>query len=286
MSLQNMELFDQLTMPQARTSDGGWVENELKDHLNAAVRLNAAVASQVYYESDQEVWDMEDGDFPPLKPAFPQMWIEWKIPTSWRSEGETVSNNLAGWTVGVHVTECPPGPKAPERAASGLLIKPAILRPWNHPDLLSTTVVVLLDSDGIGFGRPFIVGVNPIGDVHILVQPALLAIGLMNCRNVTLGTDSFRPRRASGKNRKRVPRLDYHTIVLPGHVTQPTKKQSGNSTSQVLPQHRVRGHFKTYTTERPLLGHHVGTYWWGWQVRGSKANGITVTDYSLAGSAL
>lgn len=46
--------------------------------------------------------------------------------------------------------------------------------------------------------------------------------------------------------------------------------------------HRVRGHFKTFTADRPLLGQHVGTYWWGWQIRGKAENGINVSDYRLA----
>ncbi len=29
------------------------------------------------------------------------------------------------------------------------------------------------------------------------------------------------------------------------------------------------------------MGRHVGTYWWGWQVRGNPNNGVTITDYRV-----
>lgn len=25
----------------------------------------------------------------------------------------------------------------------------------------------------------------------------------------------------------------------------------------------IKGHYKTYTADAPLMGKHVGTYWWG-----------------------
>lgn len=30
-----------------------------------------------------------------------------------------------------------------------------------------------------------------------------------------------------------------------------------------------------------LMGRHVGTYWWGWQIRGNAEKGMVVSDYSL-----
>ncbi len=42
-------------------------------------------------------------------------------------------------------------------------------------------------------------------------------------------------------------------------------------------------HFKHYNAERPLMGKHVGTYWWGWQVRGEAEHGMVVADYEVKG---
>lgn len=124
---------------------------------------------------------------------------------------------------------------------------------------------------------------TPADFMHLL--PALLAVGLMNCKNVTTErVERINPhqRSSSRKKRKLPPKLDYHTIVLPG------SRSGGGALVEgldVMPHHQVRGHFKTFTAERPLMGQHVGTYWWGWQVRGNKKNGITVTDYKIGATS-
>ena len=43
----------------------------------------------------------------------------------------------------------------------------------------------------------------------------------------------------------------------------------------------LRGHFKTFTEDAPLFGKVVGTFWWGWQVRGTAKNGVIVSDYKI-----
>ena len=73
--------------------------------------------------------------------------------------------------------------------------------------------------------------------------------------------------------------IRYNTIILPGGGTESDGKGGHRATAL----HRVRGHFKTFTKDRPLLGKHVGTYWWGWQVRGSAKHGTVVSDYELRG---
>lgn len=120
-----------------------------------------------------------------------------------------------------------------------------------------------------------LMSVVPIG----MVMPAMWAIGLMNCRNIRL--DEKTTEKTSRKQRRPRPGISYHTIVLPNHSPSggaPTGNRNGES---VVAQHQVRGHFKTFTDEAPLLGKHTGTYWWGWQVRGSKKNGVVVSDYKV-----
>jgi hypothetical protein len=46
-------------------------------------------------------------------------------------------------------------------------------------------------------------------------------------------------------------------------------------------RHLARGHFKTFTEDAPLLGKHVGTYWWGWQLRGQEGSGVIEKTYTL-----
>jgi hypothetical protein len=91
------------------------------------------------------------------------------------------------------------------------------------------------------------------------------------------------PRRQAKRRKKdRGPsshRISYHTIVLPGGVEHTDGTAGGGGGEKAV--HRVRGHFKTYTSDAPLLGKHTGTWWWGWSVRGNPEHGIVVSDYEL-----
>jgi hypothetical protein len=111
-----------------------------------------------------------------------------------------------------------------------------------------------------------------------MAMPAMRAIGLMNCRNVKLSEHQQLPRTTKKQRRQRRPGLSYSTIVLPGGSPASGSGQVDGSAAL----HHVRGHFKTFTAERPLMGKNVGTYWWGWQVRGNQDNGVVVSDYKLA----
>lgn len=113
----------------------------------------------------------------------------------------------------------------------------------------------------------------------MIIYPILYTIGLMNCKNVGLEKHSYRSRSSSAKARKREPKLEYHTIVLPKSKAQRGDSQGGEHSTPAI--HKVRGHFKTYTAERPLLGKHVGTYWWPWQVRGDADKGAVISKYEV-----
>lgn len=112
------------------------------------------------------------------------------------------------------------------------------------------------------------------------IHTVLTSIGLINCKNVrSRETGSISLGRTGTEKRRKIParKIKYHTIMLPGGGSQ-SDGRGGHRASAI---HRVRGHFKTFTAEKPLLGQHVGTYWWGWQVRGKAENGIVVSDYKV-----
>jgi len=137
------------------------------------------------------------------------------------------------------------------------------------------------DEDLGAFARPddsFDLGF--LASACLFVLPAMWAIGLTNCQNIKTTEIKPKPVVTKKQRRPRLPEVSYHTIIVPGRDT-------GDGTSinrDVMPLHHVRGHFKTFTAERPLLGQHVGTYWWGWQVRGNADKGVVVSDYKLAQS--
>jgi len=61
--------------------------------------------------------------------------------------------------------------------------------------------------------------------------------------------------------------------------------QSHGETQGLTALHICRGHFKTYTAERPLLGHAIGTFYWPEHVRGNPEHGIVTGSYEVNSSS-
>lgn len=101
------------------------------------------------------------------------------------------------------------------------------------------------------------------------------ALALMNCRNVTLRERGSRAAAGTG------PAGDaFHEVIIDG-TSGGSAGSAGRAGEGVSRRHLARGHFKTFTEEAPLLGKHVGTYWWGWQVRGQEDKGAIEKTYVL-----
>lgn len=78
---------------------------------------------------------------------------------------------------------------------------------------------------------------------------------LMNCKNIVRITVSpdrklQRARRKSGK----LPLYHFSTLEM-----KPMGRNAGDTTRAI---HWVRGHFKEYTSEKPLFGKIAGLFWW------------------------
>lgn len=124
--------------------------------------------------------------------------------------------------------------------------------------------------------------------LYTLIESVALAahmISLMHCKNIEIvdapAEGTRQQQRHAERKRKGLPKLDYKVVNL---KPQGGKRKSGTGVMSVdteQPWHLVRGHFKTYTEDAPLLGQHVGTWWWGAQVRGNPQEGIVVKDYDL-----
>lgn len=115
-----------------------------------------------------------------------------------------------------------------------------------------------------------------------IVDAALYTVGMLHCRNI--GTDVIEPSRAeSHKFEKRYgfPMTRYHVLKVTGKGSA-AGEQIGAPTGEKRPLHWARGHFKTYTDSAPLMGQHVGTWYWGAQVRGHANEGMVTKDYEIA----
>lgn len=103
------------------------------------------------------------------------------------------------------------------------------------------------------------------------------SLALMNCRNVSL-----RERRGGAGVTSTRPTGDaFHEVVIDGNSRGTAGARGGADGEGPGRRHLARGHFKTFTEDAPLLGKHVGTYWWGWQVRGQEGQGQIEKAYTL-----
>lgn len=123
---------------------------------------------------------------------------------------------------------------------------------------------------------------NNVGDVYLGVATLSVLSELLTCKNIA--TEEIKPSEKVNKRRakkNKSPFYSYHVLK----VSQSQKRRSSGlnppqTTSQALHYHR--GHFKTYTPEKPLLGFLTGTYWWEPHARGAKENGAIGKDYDVS----
>lgn len=119
-------------------------------------------------------------------------------------------------------------------------------------------------------------------DVGNMVTCFSTVCALMSCKNVM--TEEHRPpeklqrrRRARGN----LPLVSWHVLKV-GFRGSRGQPRPGTGRLEPLALHWVRGHFKTFTEERPLLGRAVGTYWWSSHLAG-RADRVVLKDYELEG---
>lgn len=114
---------------------------------------------------------------------------------------------------------------------------------------------------------------------------AELFLDILNCNNV-ITKDVIPPEKL---NRKRVrngklPLYSYKILeVVKG---KPKTKNAGSvpwdyKSPEAVRFHLCRGHFKTFTEERPLFGKYSGTFWWNPQSRGDRSKGVVEKEYSV-----
>lgn len=117
-----------------------------------------------------------------------------------------------------------------------------------------------------------------------VLPPLLLTHSLLGCKNVD--TEQHRPNpklvKAARKRSADRAKVTFKTLVIRpmggGAGGPAARTQIGDGQTAL---HLVRGHFKTFTADRPLLGKHVGTYWWSPAVRGNAEHGTVVNDYQV-----
>lgn len=116
-----------------------------------------------------------------------------------------------------------------------------------------------------------------------IAAPALLAVSLMHCKNVTLKKEEPPPE-AMQKRRlcDRRPALVHH-YTLDIQPMREVLRGEGKSQSVGLRRalHACRGHFKDYRKGGGLFGRLKGLFWWDSHARGDAAFGAIDKDYRI-----
>jgi len=80
--------------------------------------------------------------------------------------------------------------------------------------------------------------------------------------------------------RGKAPLVSFYTLEVKPSLSVKTREAQGLWENRI---HLCRGHYKRFTAEKPLLGRHVGMWWWQPAVRGRSKKGIVVKDYLVKG---
>lgn len=268
--------------------------------LRRSVPFDVQMASELYWGQRKEYYSLDD-DIGPMRLPYPEMWMEWYIPAT-------------GYRGGKRYTEA----HTPARFATYLyerrLDEDTVLvtvqfmaeaqndnqPPGKERPILLSEMPFSFEVDQQGTYRHATLTAHqpkdlPAKPLRMMTEEAnsclftvALALNLINCKNVTTAkAGNIAVRRSGREKRQGAQPMAFHTIVLPGMTVERGRvsRRQAAANEEVLRQHMVRGHFKTFTNERPLLGRHTGTYWWNPAVRGNAKRGKVIQDYEIGARA-
>jgi hypothetical protein len=280
--------------------------------LKSTIRVQANEPAHWYYtENESTNWSLGSPVYGPLRLPFDDVWIEWDATPKYFAGGKLGDNPFLGGGALINETDKVEFIENQTSLISDdcrLRILEQIKERFERAEKVLRVEHFIIYKSLPGLivkGGRSIIGITESGEFvdHVVTnsalefagqdpglalanaehfRPALMAIGLMNCKNVALELVKAAPIRKGKKARNQIPTLSFHTIKLPGGNT---SSQGGVGVDgKPVAFHKVRGHFKTFTEDAPLLGKVTGTYWWGWQSRGKKSNGIVLKDYEVSQS--
>lgn len=112
---------------------------------------------------------------------------------------------------------------------------------------------------------------------------ALLAMSFANCKNVTrteLTGKEVEPDRPWVRKHN-PPQIKYHVLNI--NPMRDVLRTEGRSDEVGIQKalHLCRGHFASYSEERPLFGKYAGQFWIPQHVKGKADKGVVLKDYKI-----
>ncbi len=119
----------------------------------------------------------------------------------------------------------------------------------------------------------------------ICIPTLFYALAFLNCRNVKQAKIEPSPKLSKRWQKKTGQPLSRYHVLTVGNTRNAKQERvetyAEGSEGHRRAQHITRGHFRTYTPDKPLFGHWHGTLWIDSHVRGSKEEGIVTKSYNL-----
>ena len=121
---------------------------------------------------------------------------------------------------------------------------------------------------------------------RLFALPFVFACSLAHCKNVALEEQeplyaSRQERRAAERNGEK-PRQKFYTLVIePLRGKEAGSKRGPLGATEPKSFHVCRGHFATYSEEKPLFGKYAGRFWIPAHVRGKREVGLVGKDYAV-----
>lgn len=265
--------------------------------LPKAVPIVADDVIEYYYAiSDKEDWKFEE--FPCIAPPFPVMWIEALHPSRILStaldgpqDWESHTPHRWGALIVTHHWD------------KEICLECFLMEQYEKDKRAQLDAYIRLELDENGQAQP---DGRVIGETFLpidipkdelfnaileLLKPLMFAVSFMHCKNVPVEIVEPPPQLVKAAKRRghKRPPVTYRVINIEPFRQHARRMQSGKPLTEGEKKralHLMRGHFKTFTPDRPLLGKHVGRFWWNPHMRGSAAYGEVRKTYKIKSEGL
>lgn len=286
----------------------GGFQREMRDIRSSPnFRIGNVVDYALKFE---KIWDYEE-DIPNWSPPFGKFWMEWNHPSSVGklvqfglffnsailddSERERLSKK---YKVTDEESKFPWGPVggAQERFMAALSSAKWVLNCscWTagvldiggagSPSRLNYQALMLVGDKG----RLLVYSTSGDPEIKAFMEGLLvfggLGISFMHCKNVKQVEAKEDPGERFRKQYK-VPKFTYRTLCIDPMKEVLRREGQSDTTGLKRALHICRGHFSTYSDEKPLFGKYAGTFWVPDHVRGKKEHGEVVKDYEVKSPA-
>lgn len=117
---------------------------------------------------------------------------------------------------------------------------------------------------------------------HHCAYTVLLANSMMNCKNVRTidSTDQDAPP-AKWQRRMKTPAIRYSRIAIEPFTAEVARQGGVEGGGIAKAWHICRGHFATYTDDKPLFGKYAGRFWIPQHAKGDKKLGTVISTHEV-----